>query len=83
MGAPTRCPRRSREQVGLRFARPDLLIDSSTSLLEQKKPGFPGFFCFSSVYDDQAANNAFIFFSALASIWRIRSAETPYSSAKS
>ena len=60
-----------------------LLIDSSTSLLEQKKPGFPGFFCFSSVYDDQAANNAFIFFSALASIWRIRSAETPYSSAKS
>lgn len=31
----------------------------------------------------QAANSAFIFFSALASIWRIRSAETPYSSARS
>src|SRR3990167_705517 len=32
---------------------------------------------------DQATNNARIFFSALASIWRTRSAETPYSSASS
>ena len=31
----------------------------------------------------QAANSAFIFFSALASTWRMRSAETPYSSASS
>jgi len=30
-----------------------------------------------------AANNAFIFFSAFASSWRMRSAETPYSSASS
>ena len=30
-----------------------------------------------------AANSAFIFFSALASIWRMRSADTPYSSASS
>ena len=31
----------------------------------------------------QAANSARIFFSALASIWRMRSADTPYSSASS
>jgi hypothetical protein len=30
-----------------------------------------------------AANGAFIFFSAFASTWRMRSAETPYSSASS
>src|SRR3546814_13012638 len=51
---------------------------------QSKRPGFPGRFESPiTSHGPQAANSAFIFFSAFASTWRMRSAETPYSSASS
>lgn len=47
-------------------------------------PGKPGpLDCLAKTSVHYAANSAFIFFSAFASTWRMRSAETPYSSASS
>ena len=50
------------------------------ALQERKKrngPENPGRSPFLQGAGDQATNSAFIFFSALASTWRMRSADTP------
>ncbi len=59
------------------------------SLRKRQRPGFPGrYWCQESLRarrggSTHAANKPRIFFIAFASTWRIRSAETPYSSARS